>query len=155
MRLRIRRQAFVIALAVVAVLLTPTAQAVDVDQVRTGAVGLSAPACSEEGCLGQDPLVTRCATDAYTPKNGWLELAGGGYLEHRYSPRCHASWTRISRSANGDVISVENSGARRHGARIAASGVTEWTGMVPNRWGVDEARACAFSLQVPTCTDWY
>ncbi|AUS80305.1 DUF2690 domain-containing protein [Actinoalloteichus sp. AHMU CJ021] len=154
MRFRIRRQALVIAVAVVAVLLTPTAQANVVDP-PPGALGMSAPACSEEDCLGQDPLVTRCASDAYTPKNGWRDLAGGGYLEHRYSPRCHASWTRVSRSTNGDVISVENTQERRHGATIATSGVTEWTGMVPNRWGLDEARACAFSRQVPTCTDWY
>lgn len=54
---------------------------------------LAAP-CTYAGCNGLDPETTGCSNDAVT-KLDLVTTYGGFLAELRWSPSCHAFWTRI------------------------------------------------------------
>ncbi|MFF0338676.1 DUF2690 domain-containing protein [Kribbella sp. NPDC004875] len=54
----------------------------------------SAASCTYAACNGLDPQTSGCANDAVT-KDDLLTLYRGYLAELRWSPSCHAFWTRI------------------------------------------------------------
>ncbi|MET9269726.1 DUF2690 domain-containing protein [Kribbella sp. NPDC003557] len=65
--------------------------------VLNTAPALAAP-CTYAGCNGLDPETTGCSNDAVT-KLDLLTTYGGYRAELRWSPSCHAFWTRVSPAA--------------------------------------------------------
>ena len=62
---------------------------------------LAAPPCTYAGCNGKDPETTGCGKDAVTKDSLQASLI---LAELRWSPSCHAFWTRIRWDpANGGI----------------------------------------------------
>jgi hypothetical protein len=77
--------------------------AVTAVSVLNTAPALAAP-CTYAGCNGLDPETTGCSNDAVT-KLDLLSYYGGYIAELRWSPSCHAFWTRLrydSSTSGGD-----------------------------------------------------
>ncbi len=115
----------------------------------------SGPSCWGASCRGKAPQANGCSHDAITlartPKAG---TAGAGYnqvTELRYSPACHAYWSRVtSRLSPGDVKFT----------RAALQGHVSWTRVV--NWGSRQAiskmwtgPATACGVSVSRSDPWY
>ncbi len=126
--------------------------------------------CVWAACNGRDPGAAGCGAGARTLER----FADGPFLvELRYSPRCHAAWTRIGggvaeHSCNGwtpsDFGVLDGSGDRRSvavSAEVCAVGGTSYTTMLSFHYWV---RACYalrpegigdVPLQTERCTGWH
>lgn len=108
----------------------------------------AALSCWGNGCYKGDPEVYGCAADART------EVSGNGYpgfLELRYSPACHAAWTRLSNDAHqGDPMGIQWADAGEYQAWYIHAGYDYgWTNMVGAQSG-----QVLYACGPDTCLKW-
>ncbi|MFE9747175.1 DUF2690 domain-containing protein [Saccharothrix saharensis] len=125
----------------------------------TGAAFANAAAtCYGSTCTGQDPNARGCAADART----LAEYTYSARFELRYSPACHAAWTRVTSATTYNTIFAQINGyttkptsigapaARTYGAQVVAG--QTWTAMVSFDYWVRGCTATWFTATPHTCT---
>jgi hypothetical protein len=67
-----------------------------------------AATCSGNGCNGQDPAATGCASDGYTVASAPVTDPYGrvGTVELRYSPKCGTNWSRVTMSVATENVAT-------------------------------------------------
>jgi hypothetical protein len=135
---RLLTRTLIIALLLAAVLVA----------VAPAAFANGGPSCWGASCRGKAPQANGCSHDAITlattPHPG---TAGAGYnqfTELRYSPACHAYWSRVtSRLAHGD-IKFTRASIQGH---VPATRVTNWgSSQAISKMWTRPATACGVSV---------
>jgi hypothetical protein len=99
----------------------------------------TAAACYYTSCNGRDPQSTGCSSGARTLTKIPDWEVSGARVELRYSPSCHAVWTRIDNYAGlpgvAKVIGYYGGGYREELKTLAAyKGEVAWTNMVSDAY---------------------
>ena len=81
-----------------------------------------AASCYDATCKGKNPSTQGCGADAYTMDSFVDDPL---YVELRYSPACHAAWTRVSTPSGtqGAVCNTEFAQIRGYDAADVRKGV--------------------------------
>lgn len=78
------------------------------------------PSCWGAGCKGKNPQVQGCNADAYTVDS---RSNSHQIVELRYSPACHAWWSRVKSKLNFSNILYTRAGIKNH---VSATRVVNW-----------------------------
>lgn len=111
----------------------------------------SAAGCWGNSCTGKGPQVQGCATGARTiDEFSYLRVR----FELRYSPRCHAAWTRVTSPQHHNTLFGQIRGGGHVYGVQAVSGQS-WTRMIGFNHRVRTCRAVWFNAQPNECTAWH
>jgi hypothetical protein len=119
--------------------------------ILVSATPASAAGCRAGSCTGKDPQVQRCAADAQTIDEFTV---GRARVELRYSPRCHAAWTRVTSPQHYNTIFGQIRGGG-HVYGVQATQGQHWTKMIGRNHQVRACYAIGHTASPSGCTRWH
>lgn len=109
--------------------------------VAPAAFASSGPGCWGAGCRGKSPVVQGCGKDAYTVAS---KSNSHQIVQLRYSPACHAYWSRTFSKLSPHNIKFTRAAIKGH---VSATRVVNWGGVrAISRMWTGPATACGVSV---------